>query len=195
MKTIPPSTPRASRSTVLEAARSRWAKDRPGEAFPTTCVIGVRGYYRDTMGAPGVNDRGIYDDALFVVGPENMTPFNGNTDPSTNRLGIATLLPGCYPYRPGNHGISRPGGGYPAFRPATPGEALPVRRQGETTVPSTHPGIAINIHRGGRNGTSSEGCQTLHPSQWDAFHALVHLEMRKAGLRRFWYVLLDGPLT
>ena len=163
--------------------------------MPDFYVLGVRGYYRDTMGKPGVNDIGIYDDAMFVVGPECFVAFNANTDPQQNKAGIATLLTGWYPYRPGNHGITRPGGGYPAFRPATKNEELPVKRYGETTIPSKRPGVAINIHRGGYNTTSSAGCQTIHPSQWAAFQALVMSELKKAGLRTFWYGLIDGPLV
>lgn len=162
---------------------------------PEVIVVGVRGYYSDTMGAPGKNDRGIYDDAIFVIGPDTYASFNANTDPSAWRPGIASLLPGVHWYRPGNHGITRPGGGYPAFRPATKSEALPVRRDGESAVPSSRPGIAINIHRGGYNTTSSEGCQTIHPSQWDAFHALVTMQLKRTGSTRFPYVLIDGPIV
>ncbi len=162
---------------------------------PEVIVVGVRGYYRDTMGAPGKNDRGIYDDAIFVIGPDTYASFNANTDPSAWRSGVASLLPGVHRYRPGNHGITRPGGGYPAFRPATKGEALPVRRDGESAVPSSRPGIAINIHRGGYNTTSSEGCQTIHPSQWDAFHSLVTMQLKRTGTTRFPYVLVDGPIV
>lgn len=186
--------PRATLAIVEAAARKSWNQHRSTEPFPTMCVIGVRGYYRDTMGKPGTNDRGIYDDAIFVLGKDTFASFNANTDPSIFRSGIASLLPGWHPYRPGNHGISRPGGGYPAFRPATNGEALPVKRDGESAVPSKRPGIAINIHRGGRTTTSSEGCQTIHPDQWEAFYAVTRLEMKRAGLVRFWYGLLDGPI-
>ena len=191
----PKSKPKAPRQIVLKAAYDRWRKDRPAEAFPEMLIVGVRGYYRDTMGQPGVNDFGIYDDALFVIGPETFAAFNANTDPSRLRAGVAQLLTGCHPYKPGNHGISRPGGGYPAFRPATKGEELPVRRHGEATVPSARPGVAINIHRGGRSTTSSEGCQTIHPDQWDAFYAVTRSEMKKLGIARVWYVLVDGPVV
>jgi lysozyme len=191
----PKSKPKAPRPIVLKAAYDQWRKDRPKEPFPEMLVVGVRGYYRDTMGQPGVNDFGIYDDALFVIGPETFASFNANTDPSRLRREIAQLLTGCHPYKPGNHGISRPGGGYPAFRPATKGEELPVRRHGDPVVPSRRPGVAINIHRGSRTTTSSEGCQTIHPSQWDAFYAITRSEMAKAGLKQFWYVLVDGPIV
>lgn len=189
----PASRPRATRAQVTGIASeiSRISGNPLGEVY----VVAVRGYYRDTMGKPGTNDRGIYDDAVFVVGPETFAAFNANTDPSRFRPGIASLLPGIYPYRLGKHGISRPGGGYPAFRPATKNEALPVRRDGEAAVPSKRPGIAINIHRGGRNTTSSEGCQTIPPTQWDAFYALLTKELKAAGQKTFQYILLDGPIV
>jgi lysozyme len=196
---IPTSKPRAPRHVVQSAALAGWIKHifkdpANSEQFPEFYVLGVRGYYRDTMGKAGVNDRGIYDDAMFVVGPETFVAFNANTDPSMFRKGVASLIPGWYPFRPGNHGISRPGGGYPAFRPATKGEALPVIRDGEDGR-SKRDGVAINIHKGGYNTTSSEGCQTIYPPEWPAFHALVHMELKRAGLKRFWYGLLDGPIA
>lgn len=191
---LPKSKPQAAQKAVLTAALKQWRKCQPGEPLPEMFVVGVRGYYFRTMGDPTKNDRGIYDDALFVVGPETFASFNGNVDPSRHRKGVASLISGCYPFRPGNHGISRPGGGYPAFRPATRGEALPVMRDGEPGR-SGRDGIAINIHKGGYRTTSSEGCQTLPPAQWDAFYALTRHELKRAGQTRFFYILLDGPIN
>lgn len=149
-------------------------------------LVGIRGYYRDTMGQPGVNDRGIYDDAIFLVSPCAYVAFNANTDPSVHRKGIAVLKPGVHRYRKGNHGISK-GPGYPALRPATPGEQLPVTRDGE----GDSMGVAINIHRGGYNTTSSLGCQTIPPSQWQAFIALVYSEMNRHGQKTIPYLLTE----
>lgn len=187
--------PRAPLSIVESAARRMWTLCHSAEPFPSTLLVGIRGYYRDTMGKPGANDRNIYDDAVFVLGPETFASFNANTDPSVRRPGVASLLPGCHLYKPGNHGISRPGGGYPAFRPATKNEELPVKRDGEAAVPSARPGEAINIHKGSRASTSSLGCQTIHPDQWDAFYALARNEMRKSGISRIWYILIEGPIV
>lgn len=151
-------------------------------------IIGIRGYYKNSMGKPGQNDRGIYDDAIILVGPEYYETFNGNTDPSKFRPGIAKLLPGVHRFKKGNHGISRPGGGYPAFRPATPDESLPVSRDGKTGV---FKGFAINIHKGSINSTSSEGCQTIYPDQWIEFKDNAYLQMDLAGQKTIPYILIE----
>jgi lysozyme len=190
----PASTPKATRANVISHARKAWKKARGNDPMPDFYMVGIRGYYFRTMGLPDRNDRGIYDDAIFLVGPETFAAFNANADPSRFRKGVATLLPGVHPYRRGNHGISRPGGGYPAFRPATKGEALPVSRDGEPGV-SKRPGIAINIHRGSNTSTSSDGCQTIPPPQWPAFYAMAVKEMSAAKQTVFPYILIDGPIT
>lgn len=139
------------------------------------------------MGAPSKNDRGIYDDCVAVVGGSVFKTFNANTDPSVSRPGIAILRPGIHLYRKGKHGISRPGGGYPALRPATPGERLPVDRDG---IPQPRAGVAINIHKGSRHSTSSEGCQTIYPDQWPEFISTVYALMDRISATRIPYVLI-----
>lgn len=184
--------PKASRDLIQAKLAEAWQKEYGTKPLPNLALVGVRSYYRDTMGRPGTNDRGIYDDALFVISDKVFKPFNGNTDPSIFRKNIATLIPGIHWYRKGNHGISRPGGGYPAFRPATKNEELPVERDG---VKVPWPGVAINIHRGGVNTTSSEGCQTIPPSQWDDFYKSLSGEMDRLKLKEFPYVLITGPIV
>lgn len=139
-------------------------------------VAGLRGYYRNLMGEPGKNDRGIYDDAIFLVSPAFFGSYNANTDPSRFRpgsgtgeaKGIASLKPGIWRvYRFDLHQGS-----------AAPYEAL-CQRAGPVTVLRDGPNgsyedtgmFGINIHRGGWGTTSSLGCQTIYPSQWDSFIA------------------------
>lgn len=179
MPLVPPSRPKASRSNIVERIHAA-GFDPQEEVF----VVAIRGYYYDDHDD---NKRGIYDDAMFIVGPETFAAFNANTDPSIFRKGIASLVPGVHRYRPGKHKISSPNG-YAAFRPATKNEALPVTRDG---VINPDPGIAINIHRGSENGTSSLGCQTIPPAQWSAFQKLLMLELKKSGQSGFNYYLLD----
>lgn len=164
--------------------------DRIGSLKPVVPVflVGIRGYYLNTMGKPGVNDRGIYDDAIILVSPTAYLTCNANCDPSVFRRGIATLKPGVHWYRKGRHGLSKgPGKSYPAFRPDNPQERLPVTRDGQ---PGEHWGIAINIHRGSRTTTSSEGCQTIHPTQWLPFQVLTYSEMDRHKQTRIPYILL-----
>lgn len=181
MKIVPNSQPRIHYSVVERIA------DEKGKGFPVV-MVGFRGYYLDTMGVKGKNDIGIYDDAIVLISPNVFLAVNANTDPSVARPGIATLQPGVHMYRKGNHGISR-GPGYPAFRPATSGERLPVTRKGQTGVKW---GVAINIHKGSLNTTSSEGCQTIYPTQWLGFQKTAYSELDRFNQPTFPYILVDS---
>lgn len=149
-------------------------------------ILGRRGYYRDAMGVPGKNDRGIYDDAIFVVTPTAFVAFNANCDPSRARPGIAVLKAGVWQYKPGIHGLARPKEQqYLALVQAAPVTVVRDGRGDDTGW------FGINIHRGGYSSTSSEGCQTIYPDQWPAFIELVKLEMQRHGLMRIPYALTE----
>lgn len=181
MSIIPKSKPQAKATEITKLIPKSIAEQYP------VILVGVRGYYRDTMGAVGKNDRGLYDDAIFVVAPDCFASFNANTDPSAFKKGVSALNPGVHLYKKGKHKIASPNG-YAAFRPATKDEGLPVTRDGQ----GQSIGYAINIHRGGNNGTSSLGCQTIPPAQWDAFKSLVYALMDKNGQKVIPYVLTEG---
>lgn len=148
-------------------------------------VLGIRGYYKTTMGNPVKNDRGIYDDALFILSPDTFAAFNANTDPSVYRKHIATLKTGMWRYKPGKHKINSPDG-YPAFVQA---DKVTVARDGE---PDDTGYFGINIHRGGYNSTSSIGCQTIYPAQWDSFHATLTDQLKRFNQKAFYYVLIEN---
>ncbi|GAO43812.1 hypothetical protein [Flavihumibacter petaseus] len=179
MGNVPSSRPQLTKEAALEKVAAFSVPEK-------VILLGIRGYYRDTMGEKGKNDRGIYDDAIFVIAPDYFASFNANTDPTVKRNGVSVLKPGLHYYKKGRHRISRPPS-YPAFRPDTPGELLPVTRDdiGDSM------GIAINIHKGGYNSTSSEGCQTIYPSQWEAFQTKVYQLMDEAGQTRIPYILIE----
>lgn len=160
-KKLPNSRPQLPAADVRKIVSAKTSVKAP-------LLLGIRGYYRDSMGQPGANDRGIYDDAMFLVTADQVTAFNANTDPSIRRKRIASLRPGVWAYETGFHGISR-GNPYPALRQA--GDVTVIRDDlgGEFTGQ-----FAINIHRGGVNSTSSEGCQTIPPSQWREFIGAVY---------------------
>lgn len=139
-------------------------------------VVGIRGYYRDSMGAPNVNDRGIYDDAIFIHSPSVFAAYNGNTDPSTYRpghgtsestRGMASLKPGAWFV----HQFALHKGKYMAL--CQRAGAVTVIRDGNPPYEDTGDDFGINIHRGSYTKTSSEGCQTIHPDQWESFIALA----------------------
>jgi lysozyme len=152
------------------------------------CLVGIRGYYRDTMGAKGKNDRSIYDDAIILVSPNVHAAFNANVDPAAygrnprNNKGYASLKPGVWRYKIGQHGISR-GNPYKALVQAAP---VTVARDGGKDETGW---FGINIHRGGVTHTNSEGCQTIPPAQWPAFIALVDTELKRNNAKTVSYVL------
>ena len=151
------------------------------------CLVGIRGYYSETF-QPSGNQRGIYDDAIILLSPSVHASFNANTDPSVHKKGIAVLKTGVHRFKKGNHGISKPNGGYPALRPANAKEELPVTRDQE----GDSMGVAINIHKGSRNSTSSLGCQTIYPDQWDSFINLVYSEMDRYKQKTIPYLLVEN---
>ena len=178
---VPNSRPQQAKEKTLAMVIRAGIEDR-------VALVGIRGYYADSMGVKGKNDRGIYDDAIILLSPSVHATFNANTDPSVFKKGIAVLKAGVHRYRKGNHGISKPGGGYPALRPANAKEELPVTRD----ITGDDMGIAINIHKGSYKSTSSEGCQTIYPSQWDGFINLVYSEMNRYNQKTIPYLLVEN---
>lgn len=173
---VPKSKPRLS-STSLRKMIAPFKVDRT--MYPIV-IVGIRGYYLNTMGKGKVNDRGIYDDALFIDAPEVTVSYNANTDPSYVRKGkgkgatkgMATLKPGLWMV----HKFDLHRSKYLAL----------CQRQGEVTVvrdgsPNYDDTgyFGINIHRGSYNSTSSEGCQTIHPTQWESFIALAEDQAKR----------------
>jgi hypothetical protein len=170
---IPGSKPRLS-ATALNARIGPLGVDRTKHPV---VIVGLRGYYKNSMGAPGVNDRGIYDDAIFIDTPSGTIAYNGNTDPSRYRKGrrrgagkgMASLKPGVwYAHRFGKHrrqylALCQLAGdvtvtrrrpslrGHRAVRHQHPSR-LP-RRNREPRLPDHPPGSVAELHQhGGRPG-------------------------------------------
>lgn len=175
---LPPARPRMTRAEL----HRRIAPHRIDRKRHPLVIVGVRGYYADSLGAPGRNDRGIYDDALFIDGPDAFAAFNANTDPSRVRpgkgagaaRGMACLQPGAWFV----HRFDLHKGQYLALcqrlGPVT------VLRDGHAGAYSDTGHFGINIHKGGVATTSSEGCQTVPPAQWPAFVALARDQAERA---------------
>lgn len=176
MAIIPAERPRLS-STELRRRIAPFDIDR--SKYPVI-VVGIRGYYKNSMGAPGVNDRGIYDDAIFIESAQVMAAYNGNTDPSSYRSGsragstkgMASLNPGAWFV----HRFDMHKGQYLSL--CQRAGAVTVTRDGNPPYQDTG-WFGINIHRGSYNSTSSEGCQTIHPAQWDSFIATAIDQVRR----------------
>lgn len=185
---VPNSVPQMKQDAVKKILESKGI-DR--EKFPV-CVLAVRGYYLDTMGVRGVNDRGIFDDAVFIDSPTMFVSCNWNTDPSSIRKGIgtgsqkgmATLKTGVWDYKIGLHK-----GKGPACRQAGP---VTVVRDGINGDYEDTGDFAINHHWGSSSGgTSSAGCQTAPLKQWPSYINPLVSELKRYNQKTFKYVLID----
>ena len=140
------------------------------------------------MGNPEVNDRAIYDDAIFIVANDEFISYNANCDPRRFSKGIASLKAGVW----SAYKFDRHKGAYMAL----------CQRMAKVTVMRDKEGddtgmFGINIHRGGSFGTSSAGCQTIPPSQWEDFIATSMKLARKYDHEKwanatYTYVLLEN---
>jgi len=181
---IPKNRPRIERKTTEKLLASRKVSD-------PVCLVGIRGYYRDTMGAVGKQDRGIYDDAIILVSPNVHAAFNANVDPGAYGKnpkigkGYASLKPGVYRYKLGKHGL-RSGNPYRAL---VQGNPVTVSRDGGEDETGY---FGINIHKGSNRSVSSEGCQTIPPAQWPAFITMVETEMKRNNAKTLSYVLTSN---
>lgn len=135
-------------------------------------VVAIRGYYLDSMGKPGENDRRIYDDAHFIIWPDGYASFQANTDPNGYRKGsgkgsgkgMAMLKEGIHLFGKGLHK------GAQAFRQC---EKFTVIRDGNP--PYEDCGFhGINWHSGGYVSTSSLGCQTNPSDIWSTLKNLLY---------------------
>lgn len=168
--------PRRKREEVAKQLLKAGVQDQ-------VALVGCRGYYRKSADD---NERGVYDDAIFIITPESFVAFNANVDPSVFRPRIATLQKGLWRYKVGIHGLSRPASQqYTALVQAA--EVTVSRDQAE---PETG-WFGINIHRGSNSGTSSLGCQTIPPAQWPAFISMVQSELKRYGQKTIPYLLVD----
>ena len=156
MRIMPAGKPQITRKDLIAKLKGTFPQFKESDIY----WVGIRGYYKQTMGDPGLNDRAIYDDAIFIVTKDEFIAYNGNCDPRIFSPGIANLKPGIWPvYRFDKHR-----GAYIALCQRS--GPVTVKRDGRSDDTGM---FGINIHRGGSFGTGSAGCQTIPPSQWEDF--------------------------
>lgn len=177
MPMVPSSRPKQSRPET-----EKILADHGIDTAEKVVILGVRGYYKDSMGKPGKNDQAMYDDALFVLAPGVHRAFNFNTDPQKAGVKKAMLATGVYKFYQGLHK-----GKYNALRPFPEGVTLPCTRDGVKSMCSH-----TNIHKGGFNDTFSEGCQTVYPPQYDEAIKLIYSQMKIHGQKTITYLLIEN---
>ena len=191
---IPRNRPLARRELVTKVAQTQWQESNPKKPFPGMFVLGVRSYYDTTIGPAG-NEINAYDDAFFIVSPDHFSGWNGNTDPT--RYGwnakagkyMARLRVGCWRFIRRMHA-----GKYMAFgQGESPVTVDRIDEKGKIRQSETGC-FGIDLHLGGVNGTSSEGCNTVPPDQWQSFYKTLSEQIKLLGYR-FDFILIDGPIN
>lgn len=182
-KTVPNARPKLTRVEALGYVQKYKTDLGAQKCF----LLGIRGYYKHTMGNPAYNDRNIYDDAICLVTPNSVFTYNANVDPSVQKKWVAVLQPGCYLYKIGIHGWNKPPNRrYKALVQAGP---VLVHRDG---AGFDRGWFGINIHKGSFTTTSSLGCQTIYPTQWSGFISDVETKMSTYEMLNILYVLIEG---
>lgn len=191
LRGLPPEE-RAALVARCAAATALAATLRAG-TYAGVVVLKIRGYVRDSLGVPGVNDRNIFDDATVALAyaPGEATPYaaarvRSNVDPSRTGTrpdgrGYAEVVaPQLYFLGIGDHS------GRPGLRQASP---ILVNRDG----PDERPGGGYefrqapaafpytNDHDDRGWGTGSEGCSTYPPGEWAVYDAFVVSHARAQG--------------
>ena len=169
-------------------------------------VVGIRGYYLNAIGAAGQNDRGVYDDAYFLYSRDHCQSFNANADPSSYRAGygigdakgIASLKEQAHYMCK----IDLHKGKYEALCQRL-GTCTVIRDGIRGPYEQTSAYLGINNHKGGITTTSSLGCQTIPPDQWDEYINLAKAIMQKRhgslteeinGKKRYRDLMIPGCL-
>ena len=223
--------PQLAESAIIETLQRILAADTgivSLDDLRETCPImafSVRGYYQDTMGEPGQNDFGIFDDACFLVdlredeGKRIIGRYRWNTDPSRSGhnpgvgKGYAILQPGVWPVYRGMHKQK-----YQAWRQhghGTDQQSMARQKElgrffsdfrkhgwfriwrGQIGQADQWGYQAINIHPGGIENTSSWGCQTAPNTedQWQDFLKMSYSLTRETGQPVLPYVLTAEKLS
>lgn len=174
MAKIPNSAPQMKRAE-LEAKLKPWLDQLPIDKWPMVALV-IRGYYLNTMGKPGVNDRGEWDDAngFLERKPDGIFAiFNANADPTAQyRKNLGSVhAPQIIYFKIGKHK------GRDAFRQAS---TFMVDRDGVGLVKAGTE-RAFNWHDDitASQSTSSEGCQTNPKKIFPAVRELGYMLTRK----------------
>lgn len=185
MSLVPDTTPHQSATATEQMLRT-------GGVANGFALLGIRGYYPHLLGNFDGWEKGVYDDAIILLTPTTYQCFNASCEASRPKHGTASLLEGLYSYKIGTHGICKPVGR--RHEALIQDSLVKISRLGSPGVQLGF--FGINIHRGGDDGTSSEGCQTIHPSQWDRFIGLTRGELTRHGRHRIPYLLVrsEHPL-
>lgn len=189
---VPASKPKISQADVRKII-DHFKIDR--NDFPV-CVVAIRGYYLNSMGQPGVNDRGIFDDAAAVDTPDVFVTVNWNTDASAYRKGhgtgaekgMAMLAEGVWDYQIGAHKGRSPAG-------VQAGKVTVMRDSDKGGSYADTGYFGINLHWGSASGgTSSLGCQTAPPDQFPSFINPIVAELKRYGKKVFKYILISEAM-
>lgn len=145
-------------------------------------LLAVRGYYRDSEGKPGVNDRRVWDDIIVIVLRDQVFRYQANVDPSIYQFRVASLVPGVYEIVKHLHK-----GRYASFQIVRD----VVRRDGVEGVDIGRHGI--NIHYDSEHlPTGSLGCLTLRKSQYWPFQKRLYSYFAKFDKQTVKLVLIEN---